>query len=172
MTAAAHYAGALPWRASQPKRAIALAIAGRLAGLMRVLAALQYLRGVTLQLEAVRCGNVSCAACPHGPYWYAYFRRGGSSKKLYLGKRFDRRKLASWLSKLGVNASIPHAFMARVIETTAMIGEQSRPTAPAPRGRPRKILGTEISVPKVKSPRGRPWGAALSSKTRGEGSKR
>ena len=37
------------------------------------------LGGVTLQLERVRCGK-GCKKCPHGPYWYAYWRDGGRMK--------------------------------------------------------------------------------------------
>lgn len=41
---------------------------------------------VTLRQELVRCGKESCRACPHGPYWYAYWREGGRTRSRYVGK--------------------------------------------------------------------------------------
>ena len=41
---------------------------------------------VTYRLESVRCGKPGCTTCPHGPYWYAYFREGGKLKSRYIGK--------------------------------------------------------------------------------------
>lgn len=29
--------------------------------------------GISYQLEKIFCGK-NCKGCPHGPYWYAYFR--------------------------------------------------------------------------------------------------
>ena len=40
---------------------------------------------VTFRLEAVRCGKANCTRCPHGPYWYAYWREDGKLRKRYLG---------------------------------------------------------------------------------------
>jgi len=34
----------------------------------------------------VRCGKKGCTRCPHGPYWYAYWRQGGRLRSRYLGK--------------------------------------------------------------------------------------
>lgn len=39
----------------------------------------------TLRSEWVRCGK-NCSRCPHGPYWYAYWRVNGKLHKRYLGK--------------------------------------------------------------------------------------
>ena len=41
---------------------------------------------VTYRLETVRCGKPGCASCPHGPYWYAYYRDGGKLRSRYIGK--------------------------------------------------------------------------------------
>lgn len=41
---------------------------------------------VTYRLEQVRCGKEGCTRCPHGPYWYAYWREGGRQKSRYIGK--------------------------------------------------------------------------------------
>jgi hypothetical protein len=40
---------------------------------------------VTYQLERVYCGK-ACRGCPHGPYWYAYYRSGGRVVSRYIGK--------------------------------------------------------------------------------------
>lgn len=42
--------------------------------------------GVTYRLEPVRCGKPNCSSCPHGPYWYAYYREGGKLKSRYIGR--------------------------------------------------------------------------------------
>ena len=42
--------------------------------------------GVTYRLESVRCGKVGCRSCPHGPYWYAYFREGNKLRSRYIGR--------------------------------------------------------------------------------------
>lgn len=44
------------------------------------------LAGVTYRLESVRCGKAGCNSCPHGPYWYAYFREGKKLKSRYIGR--------------------------------------------------------------------------------------
>ncbi len=40
---------------------------------------------VTYRLEEVRCGKATCTRCPHGPYWYAYWREDGRVRSRYLG---------------------------------------------------------------------------------------
>jgi len=34
----------------------------------------------------VKCGKEACTKCPHGPYWYAYWREGGRRRSRYVGK--------------------------------------------------------------------------------------
>ncbi len=41
---------------------------------------------VTYRLEMVRCGKPSCRSCPHGPYWYAYYREGTRLRSRYIGR--------------------------------------------------------------------------------------
>src|SRR6266545_1098451 len=41
---------------------------------------------VTYRQERVRCGKEGCTRCPHGPYWYAYWREGGRLRSRYIGK--------------------------------------------------------------------------------------
>ena len=41
---------------------------------------------VTFRQETVRCGKQGCTRCPHGPYWYAYWREDGKTRSRYVGK--------------------------------------------------------------------------------------
>jgi len=43
--------------------------------------------GISYQLEKILCGK-NCKGCPHGPYWYAYFRKSGKVVSRYIGKEF------------------------------------------------------------------------------------
>lgn len=36
--------------------------------------------------QSVRCGKAGCTRCPHGPYWYAYWREDGRVRTKYVGK--------------------------------------------------------------------------------------
>ena len=40
---------------------------------------------ITYRREEVRCGKANCQRCPHGPYWYAYWRENGRLRSRYLG---------------------------------------------------------------------------------------
>jgi hypothetical protein len=40
---------------------------------------------ITYRREEVRCGKANCTRCPHGPYWYAYWRENGRLRSRYLG---------------------------------------------------------------------------------------
>jgi hypothetical protein len=35
---------------------------------------------LTFRYETVRCGKPNCTRCPHGPYWYAYWKENGRTK--------------------------------------------------------------------------------------------
>ncbi|MBA2726003.1 MAG: hypothetical protein H0U53_08440 [Actinobacteria bacterium] len=50
---------------------------------------------VTYRLESVSCGKAGCRSCPHGPYWYAYFREGKRLRSRYIGRELPEsvRKL-------------------------------------------------------------------------------
>jgi len=39
----------------------------------------------TYRLEKVSCGK-NCKGCPHGPYWYGYWREDGKTHSKYIGK--------------------------------------------------------------------------------------
>ncbi len=41
---------------------------------------------VTYRRESVRCGKEGCNSCPHGPYWYAYYREDGRLRSRYIGR--------------------------------------------------------------------------------------
>lgn len=41
---------------------------------------------VTYRQEYVRCGKERCRACPHGPYWYAYWKERGRTRSRYIGR--------------------------------------------------------------------------------------
>ena len=55
--------------------------------------------------QHVRCGK-GCASCPHGPYWYAYWKEGGRSQSQYIGGQLpaDVRRL---LGSLDADAPQP-----------------------------------------------------------------
>jgi len=40
---------------------------------------------VTYRQEWVRCGK-DCKKCPHGPYWYCYWKEDGKTRTRYIGK--------------------------------------------------------------------------------------
>ena len=46
---------------------------------------------ITLQRELRQCGK-DCSKCPHGPYWYAYWKEGGRTRSAYIGKEMDAAK--------------------------------------------------------------------------------
>jgi hypothetical protein len=41
----------------------------------------------TWRCEWVNCCKPNCHSCPHGPYWYEYYREGKRLKKRYRGKK-------------------------------------------------------------------------------------
>lgn len=41
---------------------------------------------VTYRRQNVRCGKNGCTRCPHGPYWYAYWREEGRLRSRYIGR--------------------------------------------------------------------------------------
>lgn len=48
---------------------------------------------VTYRQEEVRCGKDGCASCPHGPYWYAYWKEEGRTRKSYIGRHLPGQPL-------------------------------------------------------------------------------
>lgn len=41
---------------------------------------------ITFRYETVRCGKTNCTRCPHGPYWYAYWKENGRTRSRYIGR--------------------------------------------------------------------------------------
>jgi len=41
---------------------------------------------VTYRQQEVRCGKAECTKCPHGPYWYAFWREGDRVRSRYIGR--------------------------------------------------------------------------------------
>lgn len=56
----------------------------------------------TYRSEWVRCGK-NCHGCPHGPYWYAYWREGKKLHKRYVGK-----ELPAWCGGPELEPPHPH----------------------------------------------------------------
>ncbi len=51
----------------------------------------------TIRSEHVKCGKSFCFRCPHGPYYYAYWKDdNGKLKKKYVGIKYDD----SWKNKV------------------------------------------------------------------------
>jgi hypothetical protein len=44
---------------------------------------------VSFRRRLVRCGKDTCTTCPHGPYWYAYWREDGRRRSRYVGRLDD-----------------------------------------------------------------------------------
>ncbi len=46
---------------------------------------------LTFRYETVRCGKPNCTKCPHGPYWYVYWKENGRTRSRYVGRRLPLR---------------------------------------------------------------------------------
>jgi hypothetical protein len=54
---------------------------------------------ITFRYETVRCGKQNCSRCPHGPYWYAYWKEGGRTRSRYIGRSLPAPALQSYEDK-------------------------------------------------------------------------
>jgi hypothetical protein len=54
---------------------------------------------ITFRYETVRCGKDNCSRCPHGPYWYAYWKEGGRTRSRYIGRSLPTPALQSYEDK-------------------------------------------------------------------------
>ncbi len=54
---------------------------------------------ITFRYETVRCGKDNCSRCPHGPYWYAYWKEGGRTRSRYIGRSLPAPALRSYEEK-------------------------------------------------------------------------
>lgn len=50
---------------------------------------------VGFRSQTVRCGKPGCTRCPHGPYWYAYWREDGRVRTRYIGKELPGARPAN-----------------------------------------------------------------------------
>lgn len=48
---------------------------------------------VTYRQEHVRCGKRGCTRCPHGPYWYGYWKQDGRTRSQYIGRHLPGEPL-------------------------------------------------------------------------------
>jgi hypothetical protein len=48
---------------------------------------------VRYRQQHVRCGKASCTSCPHGPYWYAFWKEDGRTRKRYIGRQLPGEEL-------------------------------------------------------------------------------
>ena len=48
---------------------------------------------VTYRQEHVRCNKAGCTTCPHGPYWYAYWKEDGRTRSQYIGRHLPGEPL-------------------------------------------------------------------------------
>lgn len=55
----------------------------------------------TYRSEYIRCGKAGCRKCPHGPYWYAYWKESGKTRKKYCGKTRPVEEPAEQPAELG-----------------------------------------------------------------------
>lgn len=49
------------------------------------------LGSLTFRWETVRCGKKNCTKCPHGPYWYVYWKDNGRTRSRYVGRDLPLR---------------------------------------------------------------------------------
>ncbi len=54
---------------------------------------------ITFRYETVRCGKENCSRCPHGPYWYAYWKEGGRTRSRYIGRTLPATARQSYEAK-------------------------------------------------------------------------
>ena len=57
----------------------------------RSVTAEQQIGSITFRYETVRCGKPNCTRCPHGPYWYAYWKENGRTRSRYVGSSLPQR---------------------------------------------------------------------------------
>jgi hypothetical protein len=54
---------------------------------------------ITFRFETVRCGKENCSRCPHGPYWYAYWKENGRTRSRYIGRTLPSAARQSYEAK-------------------------------------------------------------------------
>ena len=59
---------------------------------------------ITFRYETVRCGKANCTRCPHGPYWYAYWKEEGRTRSRYVGRMLPEKARTVHEAKLKARA--------------------------------------------------------------------
>jgi hypothetical protein len=59
--------------------------------------------------EEVRCGKTACTRCPHGPYWYAYWKEDGRTRKRYIGRHLPGEDLVPVVPDLATDRQLSPA---------------------------------------------------------------
>ncbi len=57
----------------------------------RAITAEQQIGSLTFRYETVRCGKPNCTRCPHGPYWYVYWKEDGRTRSRYVGRSLPEK---------------------------------------------------------------------------------
>jgi hypothetical protein len=83
--------------------------------------------GGTYRLEMVYCGRPACKSCPHGPYWYRYYRTGGKRGGRVISKYVGRDRAGATTRRRGSSG-------ADVADSTALTtaAPAAEPVGPAP----------------------------------------
>ena len=66
----------------------------------RAITAEQQFGSHTFRYETVRCGKSNCTRCPHGPYWYVYWKEGGRTRSRYVGRTLPQKARQVYEQKL------------------------------------------------------------------------
>ena len=71
----------------------------------------------TYRCEYVRCNKADCGTCPHGPYWYGYYRDGKRVKKRYFGLSDPRREGSTYdpMDAVFSRATCTHELCCRIL---------------------------------------------------------
>jgi hypothetical protein len=75
------------------------AVQERRAGSKSGVQAEQSFGSLTFRYETVRCGKPNCTRCPHGPYWYAYWKENGRTRSRYVGRALPPRAQEAYEEK-------------------------------------------------------------------------
>lgn len=63
--------------------------------------------GLRYRQEHVRCGRDTCTTCPHGPYWYAYWKQDGRTRRRYIGRHLPGDPLEPVVPDLARRTAAP-----------------------------------------------------------------
>lgn len=91
--------------------------------------------GVTYQLKFILCSKPACSKW-HGPYWYAYWKRGRSTSSRYVGKALPNYvRAAAQAEQLGGDGQLGKVAR-EVLEQASDAAARARRTTAVRSGRP------------------------------------